>query len=482
MNRMTRSNHPALLHADALDLGPSACVASRPRPTSGGWFHAAGVRTVRFERVDTTSANGQFDRAFDLLAPLVDACDDSPRLLVRSTLTSSAHGPWIDRLADHLRARVERLSAAREIVLVREAMHRSIGAPTGPHALLALDDDAARVALVTRDEVLAHACAPDTTTLAGTARELIADAHPTTITPLLVGGSSVRSLLERLRPERGSHSADRGGAHPTTLADLRATAEADDTAASVRHTASLVADVAEALGAATILIGEAGLAEGIALAAVDLVGTQTPPPSEVRAGAVVDLLVQQAADVSAGERTARLANQLFRDSRRLHGLTEPDREALGHAARLHALCGDRVGHGPIAALTVSQAGLRGFTPQRVAMVAALLRGADGSTPDVMHGPFARLSPRGRTTTWWLLALLRVARVLASDEVAAIRRASLELEPNRVELVLFGDDPDHVLDALAEPLAAFEQATGTPMGARAGNDAPRPQRPLPAFEV
>jgi len=126
---------------------------------------------------------------------------------------------------------------------------------------------------------------------------------------------------------------------------------------------------------------------------------------------------------------ARLATELFDQTRELHGLGPDDRELLEFGASLHDI-GEHVasqGHHKHGAYLVLHGQLRGFTPDEVQLLAAMARwhrrGEPKATDDLPLVDEGRLGP--------LVALLRLADGLDRGRAGAVERVDVRIGPSLV---------------------------------------------------
>jgi exopolyphosphatase/guanosine-5'-triphosphate,3'-diphosphate pyrophosphatase len=150
---------------------------------------------------------------------------------------------------------------------------------------------------------------------------------------------------------------------------------------------------------------------------------------------------------------ARLATGLFDDTRSLHELRPPEREWLEHAAMLHEI-GTAVSparfhkHG---AYLVENAGLRGFGPSEIAMIASIVRFQRGKDPRPVYPPFAGLTEDERDACVTLTGLLRIAHAVARGPEGDELRLSARV----------GDGALLVrVDGAADPEGAVAEANGS----------------------
>ncbi len=189
--------------------------------------------------------------------------------------------------------------------------------------------------------------------------------------------------------------------------------------------AIILATAAETLGVATLVHSEWGLREGIVLDELGLAAAPGLEPAALRRRSVERLVRVWAEDRGHVELIARLALGLFDDLRALHGLGAREREWLEHAALLHDV-GVRVApernhkHG---AYLVEHAGMRGFSPDEIAVIASLVRFQKGRAPRPVYVPYAGLPAGLQERVRVLVGILRVAHALGrggSDDVHEVR--------------------------------------------------------------
>jgi len=204
---------------------------------------------------------------------------------------------------------------------------------------------------------------------------------------------------------------------------------------------------AAAFGAKRLVHSEWGLREGVVLDALGLADRPAPAPDELRRLSVDRLVRGWGEDRSHIELVARIARRLFDDTAALHGLGALERELLGHGARLHEI-GARISparlhkHG---AYLVENAGLRGFSPDEVAMVASLVRFHRGKDPRPVYPPFAALSDAERGSVVALVGLLRVAHAVAHGPEGEQLEVGVVSRPGTLQILISGSkNPDAVI--------------------------------------
>lgn len=193
--------------------------------------------------------------------------------------------------------------------------------------------------------------------------------------------------------------------------------------------------VLEATGAPGIEVTEAGLREGIFLAG-QLAPADPPLVPSVRATSVRNLARQHGVDLPHAEHIASLAHQLL-EALPGAGLPAPgEPELVEAAAMLHdvGLAVDYDDHHKHSSYLILGAGLPGFTPREVALIASMARYHRKGTPTL--GPLAPLCSDGDEQL--LLrgaALLRIAEQLERNRDQVVRAARLRRDGEDGAVVL-----------------------------------------------
>jgi exopolyphosphatase / guanosine-5'-triphosphate,3'-diphosphate pyrophosphatase len=222
----------------------------------------------------------------------------------------------------------------------------------------------------------------------------------------------------------------------------------------------VLATALEVFGARTALHSEWGLREGVVLRALAApIGTD---PAELRRSAVDHLADRWHADGRHATAVRRHAERLFDETRALHGLGDIDRELLGSAARLHDI-GTRISvdkHHKHGAYIVEHAGLRGFSPDEVAMMACVVRFQRGSQPRTTYPPFAGLLPTERDACRAMVGIVRIAHALARGGEADVVAIDVEVSGSRVVVSVSGDHPTRAIADAQEQAALLGRALGS----------------------
>jgi exopolyphosphatase/guanosine-5'-triphosphate,3'-diphosphate pyrophosphatase len=188
-------------------------------------------------------------------------------------------------------------------------------------------------------------------------------------------------------------------------------------------------------------VTEAGLREGVFFER--LLGPAGDPPlfDDVRRASVLNLAEQYHVDHAHTEHVARLALGLFDElaAAGLHPGDPIERELLWAAACLHdiGMSVDYDDHHKHSRYLVLNAGLPGFTPSEVAVIAQAARYHRKGTPS--PGPMAPLlDDRDAARLDRLAVLLRLAEDLERSRDQSVREAHLEQDGDGLRLVLVAD--------------------------------------------
>ncbi|MDH3499367.1 MAG: Ppx/GppA family phosphatase [Acidimicrobiia bacterium] len=183
-----------------------------------------------------------------------------------------------------------------------------------------------------------------------------------------------------------------------------------------------------------------GLREG---AIIDEYGAhEFPLGTELRDTSVARMAARFVSDPTHSEHVAHLASSLFAQTRRLHGLSQSDREVMLYAARLHTI-GMSVafnGYARHGAYLLEHSELRGFSPNEIAFLASLVRFHRRGIPSSEYEPYANLTKASRSRVDALVALLHTADVLDRALDQSVHEIELRHEPGLIHVRFLGDDP------------------------------------------
>jgi exopolyphosphatase / guanosine-5'-triphosphate,3'-diphosphate pyrophosphatase len=219
---------------------------------------------------------------------------------------------------------------------------------------------------------------------------------------------------------------------------------------------------AAAFGVKRLVHSEWGLREGAVLDALGLAGGPAPAPAELRRRSVDRLVRAWGEDPVHVEMVARIAGRLFDDTEPVHRLGSIERELLGHAALLHEI-GVRVSparlhkHG---AYLLENAGLRGFDPDQVAVLASLVRFSRGKDPRPVYGPFAELADEEQEAVTVMSGLLRVAHAIARGPEGKRLDAAAQVRGREIRIRVSGSaNPDAAVAEARQASHLLERALG-----------------------
>ena len=190
----------------------------------------------------------------------------------------------------------------------------------------------------------------------------------------------------------------------------------------------------EEFGLEALTISEWALREGIVLDAVDDQGSDawSGNPRAIRREAVQSLARRCNWPEAHSRQTALLSLELFDGLQELHGLGPDDRELLDHAALLHDI-GEHVansGHHRHSAYLVRNGQLRGFAPNEIELLAAMVRWHNRGDPRVSD-EFPLLDAAAIARVRRLTALLRIADGLDRGREQTVYGLDLMVSPSLV---------------------------------------------------
>jgi exopolyphosphatase/guanosine-5'-triphosphate,3'-diphosphate pyrophosphatase len=200
---------------------------------------------------------------------------------------------------------------------------------------------------------------------------------------------------------------------------------------------TLLVTALDLFGLDGLTVSDWALREGIVL---DAVRTHDPDdwsddPRALRRSAVANLARRCNSDEAHTQHVAQLALRLFDETKTLHDLGDDSREMLEFAALLHDIGQhvSRKGHHRHAAYLVENGELRGFEPDEVAFLAALVRHHRRGEPKPSEARYAALSADDRSRVRKLAALLRVADGLDRGRRGAVDDIRAEIGTDLVML-------------------------------------------------
>ncbi len=214
-----------------------------------------------------------------------------------------------------------------------------------------------------------------------------------------------------------------------------------------------------------IIISEYALREGIVL---DYMAKHFEPDAKdmdaenLRLRSVLELARRCQWDEVRSRHIANLSLQLFDQLAELHELGKTERELLQYAAYLHNI-GYFISpsaHHKHSQYIIQNAGLKGFSPEEIQIMANVARYHRKSPPKVEHTAFQALSPRNKHVVRVLASLLRVANALDRGHRQNIKRIKVTITPKKIELKLTAvSDPEIEIWAAEQMSDMFEAVFG-----------------------
>src|SRR5512138_1808728 len=209
-----------------------------------------------------------------------------------------------------------------------------------------------------------------------------------------------------------------------------------------------------------------GLKDGLLLEMADRMKVGPHPPRREQVWeSAMQLCRKFGVDLTHATLTARLAAQLFDQSRSLHKLTEEERLLLEVAALLHDI-GHFIGtldHDQHAYYILQANPLIGLNERQNEIVANLVRYHRKASPASEDGSFRALPQRERVVVTKLSALLRLADGLDVSHASHVQKVTLTEKKKAWQLALHGKG-DLMLEkwALDKRRGLFEEVYGVPL--------------------
>ena len=206
---------------------------------------------------------------------------------------------------------------------------------------------------------------------------------------------------------------------------------------------TLLATIFDVFEIEEMVTSDWALREGIVLDAVRVHDPDdwSDDPRALRRAAVAGLARRCASDVQHSKHVTRLALSIFDQTQSLHGLGDEDREMLEYAAMLHDIGQhvSRKGHHRHAAYLVEHAQLRGFVPDEIEFLAALVRHHRRGDIKTSEPRAAALDKSARERLRKLAALLRLADGLDRGRRGVIEGVDVQIGADLVVLRLHTHD-------------------------------------------
>ena len=226
--------------------------------------------------------------------------------------------------------------------------------------------------------------------------------------------------------------------------------------------AELMSIAMELFDISEMTVSEWALREGMVL---DAVGRHdeadwSDDPFAIRRASVQSLARRCSWPEAHSRHVARLALELFDQTRELHHLDDDDRELLEYGALLHDI-GEHVaheGHDRHAAYLVHHGNLRGLTPASISVLTGLVRWHRRGDPKPNDDLVGTLDPDQRDRVRRLASILRIADGLDRGRKQIVTGVQVRLGPELVLLHIRADgDPELELWGARRKRELFERA-------------------------
>jgi len=238
--------------------------------------------------------------------------------------------------------------------------------------------------------------------------------------------------------------------------------------------AILLQELVEHAGVDRFLVSDRALRDGLVLAALGQPIPAVLEPGDLRRRQVLQLAEQAQSVLRHNLQTAGLAVRLFDVTASLHSFGAREREWLEYAALLHDI-GYSVhyrNHHKHAYYLIANAGLAGFDPPEIEIIAHVARYHRGAPPSRrQHATFAALKPWQQRTVRRLAVLLRLADALDRTHASRVKQVFGAIGDNRVRIEV--ESPYEVqleLEAAREHRRDFEKVFGARLSLRQGLEA------------
>ena len=225
--------------------------------------------------------------------------------------------------------------------------------------------------------------------------------------------------------------------------------------------AELMSIAMELFDITEMTVSEWALREGMVL---DAVGRHdeadwSDDPFALRRASVQSLARRCSWPEAHSRHVARLALELFDQTRELHRLDDDDRELLEYGALLHDI-GEHVaheGHDRHAAYLVHHGNLRGLTPAAISVLTGLVRWHRRGDPKPNDDLVGTLAPDQRDRVRRLASILRIADGLDRGRKQIVTGVQVRLGPELVLLHVRSDgDPELELWGARRKRELFER--------------------------
>jgi exopolyphosphatase / guanosine-5'-triphosphate,3'-diphosphate pyrophosphatase len=214
-----------------------------------------------------------------------------------------------------------------------------------------------------------------------------------------------------------------------------------------------MASILQGTGAEQFAVSPHSLREGLVYDFIEKskpeLRRKSDEPGDLGSHAVLKLALRCGYPEEHSHQVARIADQIFQQTRDLHGFGENEARTLRHASLLHDI-GYHISynkHHKHGAYLVMNGELSGFTPEEKETLAHLVRYHRGSKPKPSHESFAALPKKLQQLIKHLSAILRIADSLDRSHAQLAEKIECSRDGSTIEFrVLFNSfAPDIYLD-------------------------------------
>nr|WP_304952618.1 Ppx/GppA phosphatase family protein [cf. Phormidesmis sp. LEGE 11477] len=187
---------------------------------------------------------------------------------------------------------------------------------------------------------------------------------------------------------------------------------------------------------------DASLREGMILDYIDRYGkdvTDFRVEGDLRQRKAAQLVHKYKSDWESNRHVAKLALQLFDETRSLHQLSSLEKDVLEYAALLHDI-GQYLSfksYHKSSRYILKKADPRGFTDEEMVLIGQVIRYHRKARPKKKHGQFRRLSKRQQQIVWVLAGLLRIAANLNRTKDQQVEKLACEISDEDIKISVSG---------------------------------------------
>ncbi|HEY6561474.1 MAG TPA: Ppx/GppA phosphatase family protein [Polyangiaceae bacterium] len=206
--------------------------------------------------------------------------------------------------------------------------------------------------------------------------------------------------------------------------------------------AVLLSEILELANKDELTLCDGSLREGVIIDHLERHGTggrgHRPDP-DVRRRSVIELMEKYGRDDPREEHIARLALQLFEQTRALHGYGASERELLEYAAMLHGI-GQHISfrrRHQHSEYIIRYSDLRGFSDEELELMGLLVLYHRKGAPRSEDARLRRLSSEERRKVRLLSGILRIAVSLDRGRSQVVKRLRADLDDDTLEIRVAG---------------------------------------------